>query len=100
MKSISDFFYFLVVNGDSIDNIFPILTKGMTIKLLNLVNKKYGSLSIENICKELPEFSDSKTCMDVIFNGEQVDIFNANVFTTNQINNMSYILNDFIKNNR
>jgi len=100
MKSISDFFYYLVVNGDKIDNIFPVLTKGKTIDLLNSVNDKYGELTISNICKELHNFSTTKTCNDIILNSQQVDIFNIDTFTINQQNNMDYTLNMFINNNR
>lgn len=98
MRDISDFYYFLMVNGDDKDNIPQLLTKGVTIKLLNQVIAKYKCLNIDNIFKEIRNFGDiSKN--DLEDNAFLVDIYNSDVFTNQEKINMDYVLTNFFTSN-
>ena len=99
IKNTFDYFYYLVVNGDGMDNIKQLLTRGQTIKFLNFLYNKYGKLSLEHVCHHITEFNGKINCNDIIENCYLVDLFNKDVFTHNQINNMTYVFSNFLKQN-
>jgi len=99
IKSIADFYYYLLVNGDSVDNIKQLLSPQKTINFLNDIYDKYDELSIVNICDNIRHVDNTITNIDVFNNSKQIDIFNIKTFTINQVHNMNYTLKNFFINN-
>lgn len=97
--NIYDYFYYLIVNGDSLDNIKSLLTKEPTIKLLNNIIDIYGKLSIELICNHIGEYNKSVSKQDIYNNCYLIDLFNKDAFTDNQKNTMAYVMNNFLQRN-
>jgi len=99
IQRVFDFFYYLLLSGDAIDNIKQLLNKNNSIKLINLVIEKYNKVNIELLCKHITEFNSALTCNDVYENCYLIDLFNKDAFTTNQKNNMEYLVSGFLRNN-
>ena len=90
-NNISDYFYWLVLYGDRVDNISKVAKNANELcDIFNDIYNKYNNISIDIIKK----YYDNK--IDLINkNCELVDIFNKNAFTHQQIMFMNKALNDF-----
>jgi hypothetical protein len=100
MNKISDYYYYLLLNGDKLDNIKPIFTPRQTIDYLNFIYSKEKEYNIHLICKYINEFRDENNCNDILKNRDQIDIYDSNAFKGIEITTMNYALNDFFKRNK
>ena len=92
-RKIYDWFYYLLLQGDKIDNIKRLCNNKIELcKIFNILYNEYGSISIENIFK-LNIFNEN----DIIKNAELIDIYNNNAFTKHNIEFMKRGLDDFLK---
>lgn len=101
MNSLSDYYYYLLLNGDKIDNVKQILTEGQTIDFLNYIyiDKKCGHYNTDLICKYIHDFKDGVTTNDIIENAYLIDIFNEQTFTHQQRTSMNFLLEVFFRRN-
>jgi len=99
IRNIFEYFYFLIINGDDIDNIKQLLTKGNSIKLINHVIDKYNKLNLELLSNHIKDFNNALNGNDIYENCYLVDLFNSDVWTTNQKNTMIYTLGSFLTTN-
>jgi hypothetical protein len=97
MNYISDYYYYLLLNGDKIDNVKQIFTAGQTIDYLNFLYNKFNKYNFDLVCNNISEFRDLRNYNDVIENGYLIDIFNQKTFTGTQRTAMNMSLNTFFK---
>jgi hypothetical protein len=97
IKKIEYYFYFLVLNGDRIDNIKQLFTKGKTIKILNEILEENQDISINLIIKYVKKEGIFKN--QILENCYLVDLFNDDIFSITEKNTMKWILNDFLLTN-
>lgn len=101
MNSISDYYYYLLLNGDKIDNVKQILTAGQTVDFLNYIyiEKQHRTYNANLICKYIRDFKDSITINDIVENAYLIDMFNPDVFTHSQQTSMNFLLEAFFRRN-
>lgn len=99
MNTISDYYYYLVLNGDKIDNINAIFTPGVTIDFLNYIYDKENKYNLDLICKYIGEFRENINCNDILENSFLVDIFNDTIFSNADKTAMDFLLKEFFKRN-
>jgi hypothetical protein len=100
MNSISQYYYYLLLNGDNIDNIKQLLTKSKVIAFLNKIYDIHNTYNLDFIIKHMPDFNDKIEEKDILNNTYLIDIFNNNTFTKQQRLSMDILLHQFLlKNN-
>ena len=97
IPTVDYYFYFLLLNGDRIDNIKQLFTKGKTIKLLNEILEENQYISIDLIIKYVKKEGISKN--QILENCYLVDLFNDDIFSTTEKKTIKWLLNDFLLTN-
>jgi len=99
IKNPYDYFYFLILNGDRIDNIKKLFTKGQSIKILNNILDDFDDINLNLLLKYSKKISNEIDTKSIYDNGYLVDLFNDDIFTITEKNIMKWIMNYFFQNN-
>ncbi len=101
MNQLSDYYYYLLLNGDKIDNVKQILTVGQTVDFLNYIykEKRHNKYDINLIIKYIRDFKEEITVNDIIENTYLIDLFNEKTFTKQQRTSMNFLLEAFFRRN-
>lgn len=100
IKNPYDYFYYLILNGDRIDNIKQLFTKGQAINILNNILIDHDDIDLKLLLEYSKSVSKKNISMDTIAeNAYLVDLFNDDIFTLTEKNIMKWVLNNFLQNN-
>jgi hypothetical protein len=99
IKNPYDYFYYLILNGDRIDNIKKLFTKGKAINILNNILDDNDNIDLNLLLEYSKKVAPEIGMASISDNAYLVDLFNDSIFSITEKNIMKWILNNFFQNN-